>query len=442
MPAPSNIINVMPRLNLYHQALCVAFPLLFRFLCMGCACCRLVFSRPQRFRLGEHTTLCGEGTLLLGLGMAGKRARTLWESSDGAGSEVCPLTSKFPRVTPTGSAAGDRERELKRSAFIGVIECPWKSEQDVYACRSFLEERQAAREMLNDGGDLFKPKFFSTVGNLEETFVVHILLKETMMSMHVLEQAKRFDENSPMQLLCYIAGVGPGMKLPEELRSRTVCEWFLNHRIGAMGRAKLLNDRIVLACGRIDWAAMGAYGFRWSDDGTRVIAITHRCSGTTIQVPEHVKLGREYFIIGNHLDLSAKVTNGLVPPNEYVLANFFSKQQGPHTMDFFLVKNKAVVELANGAQNAIVELRRQGTSDACTAEAPFQMLKKEKAAQGAGAARKALANKKADLNNRRRIPIEMPSSNAAPAPLAAPQQLGAAGAPPDAAPIVEGVAMD
>lgn len=217
-------------------------------------------------------------------------------------------------------------------------------------------------------------------------FVVQMLQKFTTISMQVLEAAKRYDE---------------GMELPEELRSRSVCADFIKARVGHLQRSKLLDDRVVLSGGQVDWILIGSYGFKCSGAGDGVDEIIHRCTGVSVKVV----LGPQYTIAQHHLDLSAKVTNGLVPPNEYLLADFFTKQAGPHTLSWFLVRNKAVMEAAIEAQVNIAKLRAAATTEQAPAFAPFESIRKERAEAATGAARAALNKTKSELNSRRRISL-------------------------------------
>lgn len=333
----------------------------------------------------------------------------LWDPSNA--DARCPLSDKIPKAAVTGMSSADRDRELKRLAFVGIVEHLWAHEDDVYACRSFLDERRAASATANDEKDTFRS--LSTIGKLDEDFVVAQLLKHTKLTKRGLERAKLYDEQSVSQIFCYMMASAPGVKLPAECRSKTVCDKLTTDRIRKIDRLKVLSDDIIMPNGQIAWHEVGCYRLHWSvAEKPRCIRIEHTLTKAVADVPEHVQITEDYHMEMNWNDLGATVT---LHPNKYTLATFFaSDSKGPHTISVWSARSKVVNAAAAEAATTIATLRKMATAgEVDTKDGFFQDVVKKRRQDAAAKARQLLDQKKSEMTTKRRIALASPPAKVA-----------------------------
>lgn len=338
--------------------------------------------------------VCDSGCILVccaasGTLAANKRVRALWEVGDAASSQ-CPF--KMPKISTTGVAAQDRDKELNRVAFISIMEHLWNNEDDVYACRSFLDERKSEKNDGVDQNDIFK--VCTTLGKLGEDWVVQQLLDRTSLTKTGLKRAEKFDEQSVQHLFAYILSAALSMKLPAECRSKTVMDQLVVERVEKIGRCTGVSDDMILPTGQVNWLAKGCYKLTWAADKSRCVEIAHTSSKASATIPEHVLITQQYTLTNNHSDMQAMLS---LSHNSYTLAQFFGASEGPMSFGCWFGRSRLVQQAAAQAHSYIEHIRKQACAGTvATDKSIFEEVRQERKQAAASKARTKL------LEHRRR----------------------------------------
>lgn len=319
------------------------------------------------------------------------------------GDQLGAFTMSFqmPKIATTGVAAHDRNKELKRLAFQNIIEHLWAHEDDVYACRSFLDERRAQQSDAADANDQFKT--FTTLGKFDEAWIVQQLLNRTSLTKAGLTRAKKYDEQTVHHIFAFILSASLSMKLPQDCRSKTVFDRMVDDRVEKVGRCKSVGDNMILASGQVDWLSKGCYKLVWSAEKTRCVEIVHQSSSATAAVPEHVMITPAYALTNNFSDMQAVVS---LAPNNYILAQFFGAFVGPQAFGCWFGRSRLVHQAAHEARTCIENIRRQASAGQTAGDTRiFDDVKQERKQVAATKARKRMMEKQKEVNNKRKISL-------------------------------------
>lgn len=307
----------------------------------------------------------------------------------------------MPKISATGVAAHDRDKELKRLAFVGIMEHLWNNEDDVYACRSFLDERKSEKNDGADQNDIFK--VCTTLGKLDEDWVVQQLLNRTALTKTGLKRAKKFDEQSVQHIFAFILSAALSMKLPAECRSKTVMDRLVGERVEKIGRCKGVSDDMILPTGQLNWLVKGCYKLVWAADKSRCVEIVHTSSKATATIPEHVLITQQYTLTNNHSDMQAMLS---LTPNNYTLAQFFGASDGPQSFGCWFGRSRLVQQAAAQAHTYIENIRRQACAGTvATDKGIFEDVRQERKQAAATKARAKLLEKQKEVNNKRKISL-------------------------------------
>lgn len=127
-----------------------------------------------------------------------------------------------------------------------------------------------------------------------------------------LQVVDNIDKHGIIELLDFVAGIGPATRLPEVCMSKKVRKEWLVRRIASVGR--LTPERItklVGASGKLDWGRAGVFSFI---GGGASLQVTY-CEGNAVYTPEGFAFNSKCILQDNHADaLAIVVVGSLTPP--------------------------------------------------------------------------------------------------------------------------------
>lgn len=241
-------------------------------------------------------------------------------------------------------------------------------------------------------------KHFGAFGKLDEQWCADFISKTSKMTVAALERAKAYDDNTIQMLMTFTLGMALGMRLPDVLKDKAIALDLFMSRDAEMGsRTKAWDNGYIAESGEIDWLKHGAYGLEWNAEKTKVSHIVHRASNAKLEVPPQAPIDAIFHMQANHSDTEAFVIFGRI---SQTLASFFEKGEGPFSYGVWSARPADLKRKSVAAQQRFMEQRSKafaGNDD--DGERFFEAETKRTKA------REALARRKTELANKRRIKL-------------------------------------
>eukprot|EP00971_Amphidinium_carterae_P004115 81733-Amphidinium_carterae.1 len=314
-----------------------------------------------------------------------------------------PLSSKVPAVKKTGSPEKDLLLVQRRQALIKTLDLLEEHPQHTVTVRDFLTQLisndQHSVAVAQDG--LFES--ISTLGKVDEDFMVNFLKDVSQLSLVTLGRVKSFDPSGLQNLLSYALVASPQTKIPQLGSNKAVLMNALKTRNVAMGsRLAGVTDegQWVNQLGKLNWAVLGEFSCDVEDEV--ITHITHKFTGLQAQVSDdHFHVSSAFELRFNWSVTKAALVLG---PRSYVCCEFFAKTSDVRTVKPWSGASTAFQELIQTA-NEEVETAKKGTVVRNLAS-EFEQYKgplNEKKKEAAKRARKALEDNREKATKSRRV---------------------------------------
>lgn len=245
---------------------------------------------------------------------------------------IAKVISALLKVATTGNEATDGDREANREMLITLITECLTDESHIMSLHTALLKRK--RSQTNENGpDLMEP--FSILGRVPDADRIDALAMISDSTAQDIISAKRQDAEADKQLLTFGLGLGPSVKVADELRIRPIFHAFVRARSKAMGDrlAKFKQSGGINATtGALQWAS-DCYECHFSDKGV-LDKVTHRGTGDIVTVPAWCKhVTPEWSLQNNWSDAQACLQIKPSPP--IPLSSLWGDRKGPNSLQIY-----------------------------------------------------------------------------------------------------------
>jgi hypothetical protein len=320
-------------------------------------------------------------------------------------SKRVAFSDRVPALEKSNDSVKDEDARNARAAIISVLDGLWRNPRLAVPCATWLSNRLQA-ESKPKGENYFctAPAFLKT---LETEWLAGFLVKHSQVSIKALEAVSVFDPDSPYQLLCFAIRCNLHCKFPDTLIDKELMGYVLMYLMKIGGnRLAGLTDAIMTTSGNggIAWPSMGSYSFTWLETGY-ADRVTHRPTGDTVAVPVHSPIHTSFVLSKNWSDFEAAVVK---KPSSIFLQTLFDDGKGPHRHKVPTGSSDIMVQAVVDAQlQQAALLNTKQTASGAASSGGFKADHKAAVQrQSIVKARKALENKKADLEMKRNVSLD------------------------------------
>ena len=235
------------------------------------------------------------------------------------------LAKKLPKPRPTGNSFKDLQAQREHRLFVDCINI-LSMRPDVRGdCKGFLDQAIAEKEK----DELVSEDYFaeiSTLGKLEEAWVLSWIVKTTGFSATDLGKAKLDDKDILVHLLEFLLNATRTLKLSEALQRKAIAARAFELRMVQAGNRKaLLCGRTLMKNGQVNHFI---FVYKLTFENEKASECTHRPTGDKTRIPQDVAITKEFDLMHNCSDMQAVVVLG--SHHKYFLHKFFDKNCGPH----------------------------------------------------------------------------------------------------------------
>lgn len=330
-------------------------------------------------------------------------------SGDMSGS-VCPLVARVPKAGRTGDMIRDQEKNTMRSAYVNVLELLWQHPKLILQTQGFVQETLRKTADAPKSADEFDElTSIAALAKSDAAWLAHWVSKQTKISCEVLQKCVSYDDCSLLHIFLLLTNMSTSMKLPAECKNKRVLTCVLDKRVEELqSRGKYFDnegDFFVNRDGSIRWPQVGCYRIKWSDKGVAT-EMTYWPTQETVAIPETITITPAYMMTANWCPASAMVALG---PGKYKCADFFKKKTGPWKESLWTGRSEGFKATVVAAV-MVTEARRaeEGVGDS-----QFVTLVKQRDQEAVKRARTALEQRRQDVQNKRKVALNITVPQAA-----------------------------
>lgn len=240
-----------------------------------------------------------------------------------AGHSYCALANRVAAVKKTGNRAVDDENESRRMALMDIIDSCVKDPAHIHPLHVTLQKRirEASAQLTSQADATFNN--FSTVGRLEESWVVHFICTRSAFTVGDVIELQKGDGDSIWQLLSYEIQIPLSYRLPKGMQVKDVCYSVMQTRATECGGRLHTFKGAGYVGGRLNWRH-GCYDLKFEEG--KLSSVIHRASSETIEIAAAERIiTSDFLLCENWSDLTAHLVRTPFPPVR--LSSFFSQSE-------------------------------------------------------------------------------------------------------------------
>lgn len=212
---------------------------------------------------------------------------------------LCPLAKRIPQPKAKASSLTQHTNAtMEHSAFVNSVNLLFYFPEERVAVEKFilasLDEKECERR-LGEGSF----ECVSTVGTLDDAWVISWISGKNHLKPELLKQALMFDRRAINNIFCYMLGVLPHIKLPEECCMKQflcwVCDYLWERRGGQLDDKDARLATLVKDDGQVDMTLL-VYELEFNVAENRVSTVAHRKTGTKVTVDTGLKITRDFYL--------------------------------------------------------------------------------------------------------------------------------------------------
>lgn len=239
---------------------------------------------------------------------------------------ISQVSKKVPNDKETGDMAVDFMKQQQKVALCETIDMMQSHAHIRQAVRDYahglLSAAVAQKEAIVE--DLFATTP-TTLGKLEEDFVLGWIAKNTELSANDLSKCRAFDSKFTHKLFLLMVHAMAGTKVPESCRSKRVLARALDmrlHQLGAPFELLKVDNKDIMQSGKVNWARLGIFKVTTNDKNI-ITDFTHLFSGEKCNV-EKEGISDDFTFEGNW---NARAATLIKSSRKHLVWELFSKAQ-------------------------------------------------------------------------------------------------------------------
>eukprot|EP00971_Amphidinium_carterae_P051782 1019527-Amphidinium_carterae.2 len=195
----------------------------------------------------------------------------------------CVKGLRIPKLEKTGVSSEDSELDAKHKLLQDMVGDLWKTPRYILPVYQKWQEMRAQADRKISGTDAGDPEFeaVSTIGKVDESFLMKFFTKVSDMKHEVLVEAVKKESDCLQHLLEFSVQLAPSLKMLSSLRVKDVMRRMLEAR--ALHCGSRLQDAVknglLNETGDFGWSSAGCYSLTFKDN--KVTHVKH-CNGDRV----------------------------------------------------------------------------------------------------------------------------------------------------------------